>query len=504
MAATTHTETERKYDLAPETQVPVLDGLPGVVAASDGPTERLDAVYFDTEDLRLARSGLTLRRRTGGPDAGWHLKAPAGADTREETRLPLGERDDEPPAELVDLVTAYTRGARLVPVATLTTQRDRRLLLGPDGVLAEVTDDRVTACPAGRTASAGSWRELEIELAGAAGPALLEAAERRLDAAGIRRSASGSKLHRVLDLAPVPAGPAGTAGEVVRAYLRAQAETIARCDLLARKGTADAVHRLRVATRRMRSALRVFGRIVDRERTRGIEAELRWVARRLGPARDVEVRYERFQDAARALPAELLIGPVTGRLTRHFGPAEAAGRSTVLRTLRGRRYLRLLEAIEGMVTDPPFTPAATRPARTELPRHIRRAYRKVARRARKVRSMPAGPERDRATHDLRKAAKRFRYGVEAVAPVIGKPARRTRKRAKGLTRVLGEFQDSVVARPVLRDLGMQAHLSGENGFSFGMLYGREERAAERAYRDLWPAWRRAAKKKRRAWFRRSG
>ncbi|HEU5469162.1 MAG TPA: CYTH and CHAD domain-containing protein [Actinophytocola sp.] len=500
MKATTHTETERKYELGPDAKLPVLDGLPGVVATSDPSTEDLNAVYYDTDDLRLARAGLTLRRRTGGADAGWHLKVPAGRDTRDETRLPLGD-SDEPPAELADLVTGYTRGARLVPVARLSTRRDRRQLLGPNGVLAEVTDDLVTARSTGRPASLDTWREVEIELAGEAGTGLLDHAERRLGKAGIRRSKSSSKLLRVLDLGPDQADHPATAGEVVRHYLRAQADVLARNDLLVRKGTGDAVHQLRVAARKLRSALRVFGKIIDQDRTREVEAELRWLGRRLAPARDLEVQEERFRRAAGSLPPELLIGPVVARLTKYFGRAEADAGRKVLRTLRGERYLRLLTAVDELLADPPFTPAAGKPATKELPRHIRRAYRTVARRAERIRVLPPGPDRDTATHSMRKAAKRFRYAVEAVAPTIGKPAWRTRRHAKKLTKVLGEFQDSVMARPVLRELGVRAHLAGENGFTFGLLHGHEEAAAHRAEHDLWPTWRPTTTKKARAWFR---
>jgi len=124
----------------------------------------------------------------------------------------------------------------------------------------------------------------------------------------------------------------------------------------------------------------------------------------------------------------------------------------------------------------------------------------VARRARDVRRVAPGPDRDEQTHRMRKAAKRLRYAVDVVRPVVGKPARRTGKRAKALTRVLGEFQDSVVARPILRDLGMRAKLAGENGFTFGLLYGREQHSADRAERELDRVWRRVAAKKSRAWL----
>ena len=79
-------EIERKYDAAGApaalAAVTSMTGAAGIAAVSQHDEETLDAVYYDTEDLRLIRAGVTLRRRTGGEDAGWHLKLPAGAETR--------------------------------------------------------------------------------------------------------------------------------------------------------------------------------------------------------------------------------------------------------------------------------------------------------------------------------------------------------------------------------------------------------------------------------------
>jgi hypothetical protein len=124
-------ETERKYD-APDTVE-----LPDPAAAlglSGGVEEQvLTAVYFDTPDLRLLRAGITLRRREGGCDEGWHLKLPAGGDSRDELRLPLSSGGRRPPSRLVTLVRARTRGAALGPVAELTTHRRRWRLSDGEG-----------------------------------------------------------------------------------------------------------------------------------------------------------------------------------------------------------------------------------------------------------------------------------------------------------------------------------------------------------------------------------
>lgn len=209
-----HLETERKYDVRPDFRLPDLAGLPGVAAVSPARRQRLTATYFDTAGLRLAAARITLRRRTGGQDAGWHLKLPVHADTRREVRLPAGRPERPVPAQLASLVSDLAGGQALIPVARLRTVRTVRHLLGDAGqVLAEVADDRVTASraappgPGGGAEPGGpaqphwqepvSWREIEVELA-AGDSGLLAAAGRRLASAGAAPAGSASKLHRLL------------------------------------------------------------------------------------------------------------------------------------------------------------------------------------------------------------------------------------------------------------------------------------------------------------------
>lgn len=480
MAARTHTETERKYEFDGPGEPPVLQRIAGVAAVGEPRRDKLEAVYFDTADLRLLRRGTTLRRRTGGPDAGWHLKVPTGPDTREELREPLGGQRDKPPAALRKVIAGLVRGGRLRPVARLDTDRVTRELTGRDGrTLAELTDDTVTATTLSGPAAEAEWHELEVELAPGAPENVLDRVEKSLRRAGYRRGASPSKLARVL---PVPAAPAPgtTAGGAVVAYLAAQVAVINGADVGIRHDAPHSVHRMRVGIRRLRSALRVYGRIVDRARTAELTAELRRLGRRLGPARDLEVQEAALRAALAGLPAELVPGPVSARLTRYFAPARAKARRRVLAELDGKRYRALLDELDRLVTDPPLTGRAARPAAEELPRHLRRAYRRTVRRL----DAADGEGRDAALHRARRAAKRFRYAAEVAEPALGKPARRSRRRARELTRLLGEHQDGVVALPLLRDLAAQSFLAGENAFAFGVLHEREASRARDAERDL--------------------
>jgi len=205
-------ETERKYDAEAGFALPDLAGLDGVAAVTGPRTYRLRAIYFDTTDFRLAAAKITLRRRTGGTDAGWHLKLPAGVDSRREVHAPLGRGASSVPARLADLVARWTGGQPLRPIALLATTRRLRRLAGRGGeVLAEVADDLVVGslpAPAGLDAAgmpewreASRWREIEIELV--TGPrGLLDSAGDLLCRAGAAPSAAASKLSRLLASAP--------------------------------------------------------------------------------------------------------------------------------------------------------------------------------------------------------------------------------------------------------------------------------------------------------------
>src|SRR5262249_14573499 len=136
-----------------------------------------------------------------------------------------------------------------------------------------------------------------------------------------------------------------------------------------------------------------------------------------------------------------------------------------------------------------------------LPAAVRRAYRKTARRMRRARRAAAGPPRDAALHEVRKAAKRARYAGEAVTPAIGEEARGVTGRMKKLQPVRGDHHDAVIAREVERELGMGAHLAGENAFSYGLLSGREACDGERLETQAYRAWEQASRPRYRRWLR---
>ncbi|CAI9400725.1 CYTH and CHAD domain-containing protein [Nocardioides sp. T2.26MG-1] len=509
-------EIEDKYDVAPECgEVPDLSVLPGVARVA--PAEELDqtATYVDTEDLALLTARVTLRRRVGGVDDGWHLKLPAGTGRREEVHAPIVDPSatDEPvPDELVRRVRAIVRDRPLVPVAVVRTRRQvHRLLDGDEQVLAELCDDRVEAGTAGGAATAEQWREWELELVG--GPAeLLGAAEPVLLGAGAERSAGSSKLARVLaeSLPPGPswrsAEPVGrksSTGEVLVAYLAEQFERLQAEDRRLRAGDQEGVHQLRIAARRLRSALASYDDVLDAAVTRGVRDELRWLGEVLAPARDAQVVRERLLELVAGQPAFLVLGPVARRVDDELRAAFRSARSAADAELDGDRYFRLLDRVEGLLDQPPLLDDAAQPARRLLPALLRADLRRVRRRHRAYLATGDPEPAGRALHEVRKAAKRLRYSAETAVPVFGERAAMLSTRAKAVQQVLGEHQDTVVARQVLRELGARTHLGDENGFTFGRLHALEEERARAlaeqylaAYADL------PAPSDLRAWLRR--
>ncbi|MFI9718293.1 CHAD domain-containing protein [Streptomyces sp. NPDC052396] len=502
--ADTLREIERKYEADGGTPaLPELSGAGPVTETVQRETVELDAVYYDTADRRLHAAGITLRRRTGGSDAGWHLKLPVAPGVRDEIRAPL--TTGRVPRALSALVRSRTRDAALVPLMLIASRRHPAHLLDADGaLLAEATLDTVIATRLDGTLGTARWTEAELELAPGTDPALLDELEPRLLAAGLRPSRSPSKLARAIaELEPRPATadgpdrPAGpTAGRAVLDHLRQQAAALVELDPGARLGTEDAVHQMRVATRRLRSAFRSYGKVLDRRATDPLGAELKWLAGELGVDRDREVLVERLRDRLDELPRTLVRGPVRARVRSWSGARRTGSRRQLAAVLNGGRYLALLDRLDALLADPPLRKAAARPPEEVLAKAVLRDYRRLAGRVEQALGTDPGPGRDTALHEARKAAKRVRYSAE----VLGGDAGRFAKRMKAVQTLLGDHQDSVMARSALRELADAAQAAGEPGFTYGLLYGREEQCAARDERELPQVWAAASEERwRKGW-----
>ncbi|MFI1734423.1 CHAD domain-containing protein [Streptomyces acidicola] len=539
--ADTKREIERKYE-SDESGLPDLTGVAGVATVVDKGVAELDAVYYDTPDERLASAGITLRRRTGGHDAGWHLKFPVSSGVRDEIREPLS---DAVPQALAGLLRSRVRGTDLVPLVRIRSSRDVRDLLDADGaLLAEVGVDavhaeRLTGVPLGT-----QWSEIEVELADGGDPAFLDKVDKKLRKAGVRTSAAPSKLARALrettpreaDAARIEpdkkakgakepkeatgakgaegakaakkgaakkgaakTGKAGgkrapepprVAADYVLAYVGAQRDAIVGLDPAVRRDLPDSVHSMRVATRRLRSSLRSYAKVLDRTFTDPIGAELKWLAGELGVDRDQEVLTERLTAALDDLPSTLLVGPVRTRLRTWSQAGSSGSRRRLIAVLDGTRYLDLLNTLDALIAGPPLLKAAQGDPEKVLTKAVRREEGKVSTLVEQALDLPSGTDRDVAMHEARKKAKRARYAAEAAVDFDDRFKARGRA-SKSLQTLLGDHQDSVMAREALRDLASQAQGAGEISFTYGVLYGREERRAaeiEATLPDAYERW----------------
>lgn len=490
-------EKEVKLGAGPAFHLPDLAGVVEGVAAGEPEVLRLETVYYDTPDLRLARWGVSLRRRRG---EGWTLKlAPASTNgVLERDELVFDSKATRPPAAAIGVVRAYVRGSELVPVARLSTIRKRVRLVDPAGArVAEVVDDEVSVRDGRRVAA--RFREIEVEVLGDEGTAVLAPLVTRLRQAGAGAPDPTPKHIRALgpraveppEVAPGRLGDQAPAREVIRNTLAESVANLLRHDPLVRTGRdPEAVHQARVATRKLRSNLRTFAPLLDVEWTEPLRSELGWLALSLGAVRDREVLLERLRERAKSLPAsdQRSAGALLGLLEAEIDQL----RHKLEADLDSQRYVELLDRLVAAAHAPATLPEADQPAVGLLPALATTPWRRLRSAVRQLAEAPADAE----LHRIRILAKRARYAAEAVAPVAGQDATAFARAAAKLQTVLGEHQDSVTAQAWLR----QARVAGRRAFVAGELIALERIAAEHARAD-WPkAWRSLDRKRLRAWM----
>jgi CHAD domain-containing protein len=280
------------------------------------------------------------------------------------------------------------------------------------------------------------------------------------------------------------------ASTLLMSYVDDQVQMLREQEPRVRRDEADAVHKLRIAIRRLRASLATYRKLLDPDVVANLRGELKWLAGTSGAARDAQVMHERLNGLLAAEPAERVIGPVSERVDDHLGAELAAGRREVLDALDSERHARLLEALDALVADPPLTPRASEPADQSLPRLVGKARKRLSH-AVEVATAVEGPERDVALHEVRKCAKRLRYAAEVATPIRPKQAAKLTHAARELQRTLGDHHDSAVARDLLRTLADAAHRQGESDLTYRGLHALElVRAAEseteflRAWQDM--------------------
>jgi CHAD domain-containing protein len=494
-------EREVKLGAGPAFHLPDLSGVVAGAAVTAPEAMRLETVYYDTPDLRLARWGVSLRFRAG---EGWTLKLPGlqngGLLERDELTFQGGAK--RPPEPALAVVRAYVRRAELVPVARLSTLRRRVRLIDAAGErLAEVVDDEVSVRDGRRVAA--RFREIEVEVGAAngddAGDGLVAPLVARLRGAGAGAPDPTPKHIRALgprameppEVAPQPIAPETPARDVIRHVLAESVAALLQHDPVVRIGTdPEGVHQARVSTRKLRSNLRTFGPLLDAEWTEPLRAELGWLAIGLGAVRDREVLLDRLRDRTKSLPAADQRS--ASSLLQLLETDIETVRKKLLADLDSTRYVDLLERLVAAAHAPMTMPDADQPASTLLPALATGPWRRLRS---ATRQLPKNPT-DAELHRIRILAKRARYAAEAVEPVAGAAAESFARAAAKLQTVLGEHQDSVTAQAWLR----AARVTGRRAFVAGELIAMEHVAAEKS-RAQWPkAWRALDRKRLRGWM----
>jgi CHAD domain-containing protein len=517
MGHSSQVEIERKYDVDDEALTPTFAAVEGIDGVTVEDAVQLEAVYYDTERLDLLRRHIIVRRREGGGDEGWHIKRPA-AEGRTELHWPLdvaAPAGGAVPDAVLEPVRVAVRDSPLTPLARISTRRTATHLMNERGeAVAEFADDLVTASDV-RAGVVRSWREWEVELlpgapdTEAGRTALLDAIESAVLAEAATVSSSPAKIARalgtesvsgVLDASgaeaarqrPSPLTAKSPAADVIVRVVSDLVATIEQLDPLARADEPDAVHRMRSATRRLRSVLAAYRQLFDEQRVSSLRRQLKDLGGVLGTARDAEVRAQRADDELSELSYRADDAArrrlVEGSLEEYRQAHQAA-----LRLLSSAVYYRLFDALDEFVANPPLSEFGRKGqsikvvAAKVINRELRRLRKRAGEAAFAVASSRTGSiggPRDGLLHNTRKAARRLRFAADAVSrgdtAVLGKRYRRIAAGAERVQDALGDHHDSVLFVEHLLLTSNRAHAAGENTFVYGTMAARAQQRGSAA------------------------
>ena len=465
-------EQEDKFEVDADWRLPQVAVLVPDGGRLDQYVYRLENTYFDTAGAGLRVFGVTLRRRVGGSETGWQLKVPHGTA---RTELQSGSRAKKLPTTLAEGVTGLQAGESLDPVATvMTTRTAYRILDAAEELVLEIADDQVeSGLPDGKS-MLHSWREVEVELGPAGKQKDARRARKLLTAAGATPSTIRTKLDRALGPVPTRDGQgsaesgkitSGTVGELVASYLATQCDVLACNDVGLRTG-APVVHKTRVAARRLRSTVRIFGDVFGEEQAQELNAEVAWYAELLGQVRDRDVLSARLTRHLGDLPPEQIRGPVEAEITKALASERDDATQRLSRGMRSQRYQHLLMLLRTWKSSPPLSDAADSKSKTATG-YVKKAKQKANKRLRNAN----GDIEE--LHRARRATKRLRYAAELVEPADSK-MKSVAKDAEDLQTLLGEHQDAVVSAKFLASLSSSSNgETGESGFTYGILMADE-------------------------------
>lgn len=481
----THLEVEIKLEAPAGVELPDLSTLPGVGRVEREATDELDAVYFDATDLRLVRAGITLRRRTGGHDEGWHLKLPEHDGARLEVRRPLGAQPRVVPAPLLALVRATLLGEPLTPVAHIRTTRTRLALLSDqDQRLAEVADDLVVAeayaqpeivelveeDEAPETAEKGAdaafvvhWREIEVEL-DKGDRELLGNARAHLLATVAKEAPAPSKLVRTLTdrlraEQPEPVAKVKGAARPVVERLREEAGRLVALDPRVRLGAFGAIPEMRTAVHAIDGLLVVFGPLFVAEPTEALRRELARLAVALDRMHELVSTRDRLVELLEQAPAEAVVGPVRERLSTDLGQALRQARVELVQELNAPGHLALLRRLGAFVSTPPVIDAPLDPE----------AKRRKATLEALLPMVEAAHEKIIMGDDVSPTPEQVRVAAEVLMP-LGKKVPALVEAVRAVEAERAATDSDAAPRRTLLALATRATRVGENAFTYGHLY----------------------------------
>jgi len=448
------------------------------------PAKILTSVYYDTPDLRLARSRITLRHRTQGGNSVWQLKLPLESGRRE---VEMPGNASTPPSQLLDLLSIHLQGDTVRPVATLRTRRTGVRVGGSKG--AEVVLDEVAVLQ--QSSEVLIFREVEIERLD--GDAVLVAKlEKALRKAGAADHDGRPKMFRALDL-PAPRRPEpprsdDAAGVHLRYILARQLDIILSRDPGVRLGgEIEDVHQMRVATRRMRSVLRVARPLLKSGWEAPLRDKLGWLGRQLGEARDLDVQIAYFKGQSESVkPRDRA---ALERFLEYLQKKRSMVQQQLISHLRRRRYVTLINRLIPAVRDPAMVPNTD----ATLPDLARKAFRKVRKAVKDLDDSASNAK----WHCVRIRTKRARYAAELSESCSGRAATRFIDKIKLIQDQLGDIQDAVIAEDHLRRFTSKT--SRHSALLAGQMIERQRQRRRQAKRAFYSTWKQVKKCGKEAW-----
>jgi triphosphatase len=485
-SATDHQEIEWQFDAGElESVEGWLDqhnsGSSGVLIAPESTVELTDT-YYDTDDWRFYRAGYALRVRNtdGAVEATMKSLTPAVGSLRKRREIsePLGNDRRPTLKEAGGAVGGLSRtlvgGRELRPLFTIKTRRQGFALLLEGSTDKNQEDVRIgeisldtSEIPLGQETARLTRVEIEAGIGIPPSPDLLGFVDEMQSALELTPAstskyetglyASGLNPEGDSELGPTRIDPSMSLGEVAFAVLRTQFAEMRDHEPGTRLGEdPEELHDMRVPTRRMRAAMKVFEGALP-ERASWLREELRWVAQALGEVRDLDVQVERFQ--AWQEEADEEASGFLDRILTITRKRRAEARKNLLETLDSVRYERLLSSLAEMLRLGPAAELelaqtngedqADEPVTAAAPALISDRHRKWRKAAKRL-DETSSPE---AFHDVRKKGKRLRYTLEFFSDVYGRPVQKLVKPLKALQDDLGDHQDAVVAAAYLRERG---------------------------------------------------